>query len=80
MNEFLKNILAKYAKDRGVWVAVATWIAHMASKKLGVNLDTDMLVSGLVALAAWGVTHLLHVNTIVDKPKEIEVPTFDNKN
>ncbi len=78
MNEFLKNIIAQYAKDRGVWVAVATWVAHFASKKFCLDIDTDVLVSLIAAVAAWAVTHFLHIKT-VDQSKGIEVPDFTKK-
>ena len=70
--EFLKNMLARYAKDRGVWVAVATFVSHFLSRKFGLNVDAAIVTDLLVALATWGLTHFLHVKT-VDKPK-IEVP------
>lgn len=79
MNEFLKNLIAQYALDRGVWVAVATWLTHFVTKKFGVTVDQASLISFLVAVATWGVTHFLHVKT-VDQSSKIQVPPFDNKN
>jgi len=76
MGYFLKDLLVRYGQDRGVWVAVATFLSHVISRKLGFTVDASMLTDFLVGLVAWVGTHWLHVTVV---PNTVQVPNIENK-
>lgn len=80
IKELLVRLFLKYGKDRGVWVAASTFISHLLSKKLGLDLDATLITDLLVGLVTWAATHWLHVKMVENKlVKEIEVPEIGKK-
>lgn len=60
----LKEFLAPFAKDRAVWVMVATLVVGAVNRHFNWGFNDDWVSATAAGFATWIATHVVHVNTV----------------